>query len=106
METREDLLKLCKYYKGEEDWPEEKDFILWMAEAHFVDYPNLLETEDLDFYKKLGLYGKVNTGLDLRIETSIWIYCYRVACRGCDYGTRDEHVATANKLFLDSIKKY
>lgn len=39
--TREELIKLCRYYKGEEECPFERNSIedrLWAGEKMFVDY--------------------------------------------------------------------
>lgn len=101
--TREDLIKFCRYYKGEKEHPKTHDAIVhiaWNAERKWIeDFPNKGNCEDiLKDYMEIGL-----TEFEMQDDTPIILKAY-LFNRFCQYAERID-INAFKKFYLNEYKK-
>lgn len=88
--NKSELLKHCRYYKGEKDPPKGQPwyiFLFWEAEEAAVrSLGDPGEDEELEYFVKLG-----DPGAEYPVPRNIRNYLYFIFCKGGDAAPWDEY---------------
>ena len=105
--TREELIKQCRYYKGEEECPFDRAMSdYWGIERIFVNDNGGLNEEDASYYRAVG--GKTYSG----IPFPLLIIFFHFWCKGVHgvkdslpsfYRMIDHYLFVANSLYPEDV---